>query len=131
MRDRAEVADPIALARRAIDAINAGEEQALRDLLADDVELNLGRGLRRGPAAVLAWANKQFDHLDRRYAIEEFHPGPATTGAVGVGTVDYLWREENAVGDSSPIALELDFADRRLRRVVVHADPDAALRLLG
>ncbi len=120
-------ADPRSLARRVIDAINGGEEGELRELVAEDVEVHTGRTVRRGPDEALAWAHKLFDHLDRRYAIEDFHPGPADASTVGVGTVDYVWREGGAIGDSSPIALELAFAEGCLQRVVVHEDTDAAL----
>ena len=123
--------DPVALARRAIDASNGGDDPALRALLSTEVEVSTGRTVRHGPDAAIGWAHRLYDHLDRRYAIEEVHPGPREASVVGVGTVDYVWREEGAVGDSTPIALELEFADGKLRRIVVHEDPGAALAHLN
>lgn len=123
--------DPVTLARQAIDAINGGDDPTLRALLAAEVEVSTGRTVKRGPDAAIAWAHKLYDHLDRRYAIEEVHPGPRESSVVGVGTVDYVWREEGAVGDSAPIALELEFADGKLRRIVVHEDPEDALAHLN
>jgi hypothetical protein len=44
-----------------------------------------------------------------------------------LGAVEYVWREEGEVGDSSPIALRLTFAGDRVRRLVIEDDAAAAL----
>ena len=44
-----------------------------------------------------------------------------------LGSVEYVWREEGEVGDSSPIALELEFEGDLVRSLTVATIAAAAL----
>ena len=108
-----------------IAAVNDRDAERLEPLLHPDVELRTGRSVKSGAADVLVWADKAYDHLDRRYAV-------AVARAKGdrilmIGEVEYVWREEGHVGDSTPIALELTFEGDLLRSLRVEDDQAAAL----
>lgn len=121
-----EADDPAALAARLIDAINAGDRDAMAELLDADSEVDTGRGEHLGHEAIVAWAKKEFDHLVRRYRVEGMRVGSGSV--VATGSVQYLWKEVGEIADSAPVALELSFVDGRLRRMRVHdADPAAAI----
>jgi hypothetical protein len=116
---------PVALTRGVIEAINDRDAERLRGLLDLEVEVATGRSVRIGPDAALAWADKEYDHLVRRYAIDEVRIGDR--GTLALGAVQYVWQEGGAVADSSPIAIELAFRDGLLRSLRVHDDAAAAL----
>ena len=113
-------ADRGELAMAVVAAINERDAVLLEPLLHPDVEVRTGRSVKSGTAAMLA-----YDHLDRRYAV-------AVARAKGdrilmIGEVEYVWREEGHVGDSTPIALELTFDGDLLRSLRVEDDQVAAL----
>lgn len=118
-------ADRAEQAARAIAAINARDPELIAAAFDPLAEVRTGRGVHRGIEAVLAWAAKAYEHLERRYAIVATH----TRGdeVLALGAVEYVWREQGEVGDSSPIALRLSFAGDRVRRLVVEDDAEAAL----
>ncbi len=120
MSDRA-----ISLAAAVVEAINSREGDRLAPLLAPDVEVVTGRSVHRGPDAAVAWARKEYDHLTRRYAIDEFRPRAGD--ALALGSVEYVWSDGGEVADSSPIAIELEFGGELLRRLSLHDDAAAAL----
>lgn len=112
-------------AARAIAAIDAGDPELIAAAFDPLAEVRTGRSVHRGIEAVIAWARKEYDHLERRYAIAATH----TRGdeVLVIGAVEYVWREEGEVGDSAPIALRLEFAGDRVRRLTVEDDAEAAL----
>ena len=113
------------LAPAVVAAINARDPAGLEPLLHPLVELRTARGLKVGVEEVLAWAAKSYDHLDRRYAVEE--ASRQVEPVLMVGEVQYVWRDSGEVGDRAPIALALAFDGGLLRSLTVADTPDAAL----
>lgn len=125
---RVSAADPAELAADLIAAINSRDVDTLGGLLDECSEVVTGRSTHVGPEAIVAWAFKEYDHLLRRYAIDEVRLGDRAV--LALGSVQYVWSEDEQVADSSPIALELAFSNGRLRRLHVHDDAAAALAAL-
>ncbi|HET6830999.1 MAG TPA: hypothetical protein VFH44_06570 [Solirubrobacterales bacterium] len=117
--DRAEQAG------RAVAAINAGDPELIGAAFDPLIEIRVGRSVHTGIEAAIAWARRKYDHLEKRYTIAATHA--RGNELLALGSVEYVWREEGEVGDSSPIALRLAFADDRVRRLTVEDDPEAAL----
>jgi Domain of unknown function (DUF4440) len=117
--DRGELASAV------VTAINSRDPERLAKLLHPAVEVRTGRSVRSGADEALAWADKSYDHLDRRYAVAVIR----TTGdrILLAGNVEYVWRESAVVGDSAPIALTMEFDGDLLRILSVADDPAAAL----
>ena len=112
-------------ATRAIAAINSRDPELIAAAFDPLAEIHTGRNTYLGVEAAIGWAEKRYDHLDRRYTIAATHTrGEAV---LVLGTVEYVWREEGEVGDSAQIALKLEFAGGRVRTLTVADDPEAAL----
>lgn len=108
-----------------IEAINERDAGRLSELVDERSEVVTGRATHTGPDAITAWAQKEYDHLVRRYAIDEYRGEGETV--LALGSVQYVWAEEGDVADSSPIALVIEIGDGRLSRLTIHDDPVAAL----
>jgi ketosteroid isomerase-like protein len=107
------VSEETELAERLFDALRRDDIAAFGALLSDDVEITTARGVRRGHAEALAWARNKYDHLQRRFAIDEMRSLPG--GAVlALGRTEYAWKDSGEVGDSSPVAIEICFREGRL-----------------
>jgi hypothetical protein len=117
--------EPAEPAAALIEAINARDAAALEPLLGPDVEVRTGRSVHSGPAAVTAWVAREYDNLVKRYEVEELRTRDGRV--LALGSVQYVWKEDGEVADSSPIALELDFSGGRLSRLSLHDDVAAAL----
>ena len=117
--------DPGELATAVVTAINSRDPERLAALLHPEAEVRTGRSVRSGADEVLSWADKSYDHLDRRYAVAVIR----TSGdrILLAGNVEYVWRESAVVGDSAPIALTMAFDGDLLRSMSVTDDPAAAL----
>ena len=102
------------LARRVLAAISDGDTERFGELVADDVEIHTARGTRRGRVEAIAWAAGKYDHLQRRLEIDELER--SREGIVVRGRSEYVWNEGGEVADSSPVAIELRFADGKLAR---------------
>jgi ketosteroid isomerase-like protein len=105
-------ADEEALARRVLAAISDGDTETFGDLVADDVEIHTARGVRKGHAEAIAWAANKYDHLHRRFEIDELVR--ADGSLIVRGRSEYVWNEGRKVADSSPVEIELRFADGKL-----------------
>ena len=117
-----------ALAKRILDAISEGDVDAFVELLDPEVEIHTQRGMRRGREEVARWARTRFEHLERRYEVDEVH---ASGGRVVVlARVLYVWRESRKVGDESLVGIVLDFRDSKLLRWRLYDDPMEALEEL-
>ncbi len=114
-----------ATATALIAAINERDGAALGELLATGAEVVTGRSVHAGIDAVRAWAAKSYDHLTRRYAIDEYRG--AAGRVLALGHVEYVWTEQGDVADSTPIALLFELADGLVARLIVHDDTRAAL----
>ena len=101
-------AEEEALARRVLAALSAGDTEAFGELAADDVEIHTARGVREGHAEAVAWAANKYDHLQRRYAIDELHAREGG-GVLVRGRTEYVWKDDGVVADSSPVEIELGF----------------------
>jgi hypothetical protein len=113
------------LAAKAIAAINSQDPRLIAVTFDPRAEIRTSRNVHTGIEAAIRWAEKSYDHLDRRYTINATH---ARGDAVLVlGSVDYVWREEGEVGDSSPIALRLEFRDGLVTVLTVAEDAARAL----
>jgi ketosteroid isomerase-like protein len=117
-----------ALAKRILDAISEGDVDAFVELLDPEVEIHTQRGVRRGREEVARWARTRFEHLERRYEVDEVH----TSGGrvVVLARVLYVWRESRKVGDESLVGIVLDFRDSKLLRWRLYDDPMEALEEL-
>jgi ketosteroid isomerase-like protein len=115
------------IARQVLDALGRGDVDAFVRRLHPDVEIHTARGVRRGTQEAADWASRTYEHLERRYAIEEMHV--AGQSVLVLAHVQYVWRESGEVGNSAPVAVELDFEQGRLRRWKVHDDPAEGLKV--
>jgi ketosteroid isomerase-like protein len=100
-------------ARAVLDALSRNDVQAFGELASDDIEIDTARGARRGHAEAVAWAANKYDHLQRRYAVEDIELGEEGTVVVH-GRTEYVWKEGGEVADASPVAIEMRFADGEL-----------------
>ena len=102
------------LARQVLAALSRGDVQAFAALLHPDVEIRTARGVRRGAEEAEEWAHKRYEHLERRYAIDELQvKGDSVLAHV---RTQYVWRDSGLVGDEEPTVIELAFEDGRLIR---------------
>lgn len=98
------------LVRRVVAATNSASEDPgpLEGLLDPDVTVTTSRSTHLGAAEAVAWARKEFAHLRRDYAIDEYVEGPEFV--LAVGSVEYRWKEGGELADATPIALGFRFA---------------------
>jgi ketosteroid isomerase-like protein len=115
------------IARQVLDALGHGDVEGFVRLLHPDVDIHTARGVRRGTEEARDWASRTYEHLERRYAIEEMHV--AGESVLVLAQVQYVWRESGEVGNSAPVAVELAFERGRLRRWQVHDDPAEGLKV--
>jgi hypothetical protein len=106
-------------------AINERDPERFAALVGEDAEVRTGRRVLSGADLVAKWASKEYDHLVKRYAIDEYRADGETV--LALGSVQYVWSESGDVGDSSPIALRIELAGEQLRSLEVHDDTAAAL----
>jgi hypothetical protein len=113
---RQEAADRLITA--ALDALSIADGEAFGALVTDDVVIETARRTRSGVGEARDWAAKRYDHLDRRYRITKLdHHEHAT---VVDACVEYLWRGEEAVADSSPVTFHFVLAGDRIARIELH-----------
>jgi ketosteroid isomerase-like protein len=118
-----------ALAKRILEAISEGDVDAFVELLDPEVEIHTQRGVRRGREEVARWARTRFEHLERRYEVDEVHT--ADNRVAVLARVLYVWRESRKVGDESLVGIVLDLRDGKLLRWRLYDDPMEALEELG
>jgi hypothetical protein len=118
-------AEVASVATAAIAAINDRDFERFRSLLTPEVAVVTGRSVHSGTDAAVAWAAKEYDHLVRRFEIDEFRLGRGRV--LAVGSVQYVWSEGGEVADSSPIALEVTVEGERASRLELYDDTAMAL----
>lgn len=116
---------PADLATALVAAINDRDPAALRRLLNPDAEVVTGRTVHAGVEAIIAWAGREYDHLIRIFAIDEYRTRGESV--LALGSVRYAWAEGGEIADSTPIALSVEVRDRALRRLTIHDDTRTAL----
>ena len=115
------------IARHVLDALGHGDVDEFARLLHPEVEIHTARGMRRGAKQARDWASRTYEHLERRYEIEEMHV--AGESVLVLAQVQYVWRESGEVGNSAPVAVELDFEQGKLRRWKLHDDQAQGLKV--
>ena len=109
--------EPEETVRHLLEVLSTRDIERLEPLLAEDIEMRTGRGVHKGRDAVLSWARKGYDHLDRRYVSERLEP--LGCGFLVHGRTEYVWRETGEVGDVTPVYLAIELDGTRLRRLEV------------
>ena len=102
------------LARRVFAALSEGDVEAFAALVDPDAEIHTSRGIRRGSDKVAEWAEKGYEHLERRYAIDELQVDG--DDVLALVRTQYVWRDGGELGDEEPTVIELSFRDGRLVR---------------
>jgi ketosteroid isomerase-like protein len=116
-------------ARQVLEALSRGDVEAFARLVDPEVEIRTARGVRRGIEAAMEWASSAYEHLERRYEIDEMHV--AGGDVLVLARVQYVWRESGEVGDTSPVGVAMRFEHGRLRRWQVYDDPVEALKVFA
>jgi ketosteroid isomerase-like protein len=101
--------DSAELARRFLTALSDGDGDAVGELVHPEVQVTTERTVHRGREAAVAWSEKAYDHLQRRYAPREIEQTPA--GVLVHADLQYVWRETGDVGDTSRVRIELGVRD--------------------
>jgi hypothetical protein len=97
------------LARRFLAALSDSNREAVGELVHPEIEIRTERTVHEGREAAMAWSGKEFDHLQRRYVPREIERTPA--GVLVHADLQYVWRENGEVGDSSPVTIALGIRD--------------------
>ncbi len=109
-------------------ALSEHDLDAFADLIDPEVEIETERGAKRGADVAIRWAGRRFDHLERRYAVDEIHERGDTV--VALARIQYVWRESGKLGEEWLHGVVLAFRDGRLVRWRVYDDPIEALEEL-
>jgi ketosteroid isomerase-like protein len=100
------------LARDVLAALSRGDVQAFAALVHPEIEIRTARGSRHGLEQAEEWAQKRYEHLERRYAIDELRA--KGDEVLAIVRAQYVWRDTGLVGDEEPTVIELAFRDGRL-----------------
>src|SRR5262245_21978337 len=116
------------LSRRVLSALSKCNTIEFSELVDPLVEIHTQKGIRHGQDEALKWAGRKFDHLERRYEIEEMHEKGDTV--VALAKVQYVWRDTGQIGGEWMLGIALGFNDGKLVRWQVYEDPVEALEEL-
>jgi ketosteroid isomerase-like protein len=114
-------------AREVLEALSRGDSERFARLVDPEVEIQTARGVRRGADEAREWASSTYDHLERRYEIEEMHV--AGEDVLVLAHVQYVWLESGEVGDSTPVAVAMRFVGGKLRGWRVYDDQAEGLKV--
>lgn len=113
-----------------LNALNERDTARLEPLLAAEVEVATANSVRSGREAAVEWSLKDFDHLLRRFLLDEAIA--VGGGLLGKGRTQYVWKEDGEVGDTTPIFFSFEFGGGgQLERLGVHEAESDARRMLG
>ena len=115
--------------RLALEAISDRDAERLQSLLADDIRVITERSVHSGREAVARWSQKAYDHLERRWALEELRQ--LGEGWIGRGQAQYAWRDSGEVADASPVWFSFRLGPGGLSELAIHADEAAAAATLA
>ena len=110
--------DNVELVRTAINALGHEDPEGFGALVHPDVEIETARGVRRGQEAAIEWASKRFDHLIRRWGVDEIRE--AGDRLLVLGCVQYVWREDERVGDQTPTSIGFELEDGQIRAMRIY-----------
>jgi ketosteroid isomerase-like protein len=114
------------LARRVLRALSSGDVPGFTEMLHPEIEIRTARGVRRGAEAAEEWAQKGYEHLERRYAIDRLEVrGDDVLARV---RTQYVWRDTGLVGDEEPTVIELRFHGGKLIKWAFQEDAKAPER---
>jgi ketosteroid isomerase-like protein len=116
--------------RAYVDAFNAEDLDALTAVLAEDVEIQAGRGLLEGHDEARRWATrKPSGELHQRLVLDD----AAEHGAHTIATVrrQWAWRESDEVADEQEIFYVATMRDGLIARWAPFEDREQALRAAG
>jgi ketosteroid isomerase-like protein len=116
------------VARRVLAALSECDLDGFSRLLDPEVEIHTARGVRRGAEAATRWAGRRFEHLERRYVVEELRDAEDTV--LALTRVQYVWRDDQKLGGEWLLGIVLDLRDGKLLRWRVFDDPMDALEEL-
>ena len=102
------------LARRVLDSLSRGDVEGFAALVHPEIEIRTARGIRTGAEQAEEWARKRYEHLERRYSIEQLRE--EGDHVLALVRTQYVWSESGLVGDESPTAIELAFEEGKLIR---------------
>ena len=110
----------VELAREVLGALSNGDVPRFASLVHPEIEIVTSRGVHRGKDQAEEWAQKRYEHLECRFAIDELRDqGDAILALV---RTQYVWRESGLVGDEEPTVIELGFRDGKLARWAFRED---------
>lgn len=107
-----------AAAAAVLEALNDRDTDRLEPLLSSDVEVATGTGTRSGREAVIGWSLNDYDHLLRRFLLDE--AVAVGSGLLGRARSQYVWKEGGEVADTTPLYLSVEFDGPLLRRLGLH-----------
>ncbi|MGH2926060.1 MAG: nuclear transport factor 2 family protein [Solirubrobacterales bacterium] len=108
------------LARRVFKVLSDGDARAFVALVDPEIEIHTSRGVGRGKEVAEAWALKSYDHLERRFAVDELEVDGDEVRAL-VRT-QYVWRDDGELANEEPTTVDLRFRDGKLVRWTFRED---------
>ncbi len=100
------------LARRALEALSIGDVPDFAAILHPEIEIRTAQTTYLGPEAATEWAQKRYEHLERRFVIDRLEEkGDHVVARV---RTQYVWRDSGLVGDEEPAVIDLGFRDGKL-----------------
>lgn len=99
----------------ALDALSRADGEAMAALVSPDVVITTDRKILQGADEAREWAAKRYDHLDRRYRIKAF--AHSDGASVVDALVEYSWRGETEISDSSPVRFHFVIAGGLISRI--------------
>jgi ketosteroid isomerase-like protein len=108
------------LARQVLGALSSGDVQGFAALAHPELEIHTARGVHRGKDEAEEWAQKRYEHLERRYAIDELRVDG--DDVLAIVRTQYVWRDSGLVGDEEPTVIELEFRNGKLIRWAFRED---------
>ncbi len=111
------------LAREVLGALSDGDVPLFSTMVHPEIEIRTARGVREGADEAEEWAQKGYEHLERRYAIDELRVDG--DDVLALVRTQYVWRDSGLVGDEEPTTIELAFRDGKLIRWAFREDPSA------
>jgi hypothetical protein len=98
-------------------------------LVHPEVEIETARGVRRGRRAAREWASHRYDHLIRRWRVDEIRE--EGNRLLLIGSVLYVWRDGEAPGNESPSAVGAELDSGLIRRLRLYETVEEGLEDLA
>ena len=115
--------------RRALEALGREDTDAFVALVHPEVEIETARGVGRGRDGAIKWASKRYDHLIRRWEVDEIRE--LGDELLMVGRVQYVWRESGELGDEDAAAIGFELDDGLIRALRLYESLDDAQERAG